>query len=78
MHALTDVTGKQLAALAARTPLLHYGKPVKETDVRDGGKVRDVYAVPYMRAEQDGTGMGWPLPMRKVTQHKTAAGWEVV
>ena len=77
MHALTDVTGGQLAALAGATPLVRYGKPVRELAVRDGGKERDVYAVPYLRAEGD-VGLGWPLPMRKVTQRKTAEGWEVV
>lgn len=77
MHALTDVTGGQIAALAKGTPLVSYGKPIKEIGVREGGKVRDVWVVPYLRAE--GTnGMGWPLPARKVTQRKVyGKGWSV-
>lgn len=77
MHALTDVTGGQVAALAKGTPLLSYGKPIKEVASREGGKVREVYVVPYLRAE--GTvGMGWPLPARKVTQRRVAGkGWVV-
>lgn len=77
MHALTDVTGAQVAALAKGTPLISYGKPIKEVNIREGGKVREVWVVPYLRAE--GTnGMGWPLPARKVTQRRVAGkGWIV-
>lgn len=79
MHALTDVTGGQVAALAKGTPLISYGKPIKEVATREGGKVRDVWAVPYIRAEgAGGTGMGWPLPARKITQRKEyGKGWVV-
>lgn len=79
MHALTDVTGGQVAALAKGTPLISYGKPIKEVAIREGGKVRDVWAVPYIRAEgAGGTGMGWPLPARKITQKKVyGKGWVV-
>lgn len=79
MHALTDVTGGQVAALAKGTPLISYGKPIKEVAIREGGKVRDVWAVPYIRAEgAGGTGMGWPLPARKITQKKVSGkGWVV-
>lgn len=77
MHALTDITGGQIAALAKGTPLISYGKPIKEVKTSEGGKVREVWVVPYLRAE--GTnGMGWPLPARKVTQRRVAGtGWVV-
>lgn len=77
MRTLTDITGGQIAALAKGTPLLSYGKPIKELKVTEGGKAREVWVVPYLRAE--GTvGMGWPLPARKVVQRKVAGkGWVV-
>jgi ATP-dependent RNA helicase DHX37/DHR1 len=60
MHALTDLTGGQLASVAKGTPLVTYGKPVKEVQGSDGadGKTREVWVVPYLRAET-GHGMGW-------------------
>jgi ATP-dependent RNA helicase DHX37/DHR1 len=79
MHTLTDVTGGQLAALAKGTPLISYGKPIKEAkgSEGDGGKTREVWVIPYLRAEGGG-GMGWPLPARKVRQRKVAGkGWVV-
>jgi ATP-dependent RNA helicase DHX37/DHR1 len=79
MHALTDVTGGQLAALAKGTPLVGYGKPIKEVkgSEGDGGKTKEVWVVPYLRAEGVG-GLGWPLPARKVKQRKVPGkGWVV-
>lgn len=83
MHALTDITGNQLAALAKDTPLLHYGKPLKDvmpkfTAAGDGkGETRECYVIPYLRAESVG-GTGWPLPARKVIQKKIPGkGWVV-
>ncbi|GAB1314921.1 putative ATP-dependent RNA helicase DHR1 [Madurella fahalii] len=75
MHALTDLTGAQVASVAKGTPLISYGKPIKE--VKDGkdGDVREVWVVPYLRAETGG-GLGWPLPVRKITQRKVwGKGW---
>ena len=77
MHALTDVTGGQLASLAKGTPLITYGKPIKEAKgpEGEGDKTREVWVVPYLRAEATG-GMGWPLPARKVKQKKLPGkGW---
>ncbi|KAF9881012.1 hypothetical protein CkaCkLH20_01162 [Colletotrichum karsti] len=75
MHTLTDVTGGQLASLAKGTPLVSYGKPVKE--ISSTASTREVWVVPYLRAEGIG-GQGWPLPMKKVTQRKVAGkGWVV-
>lgn len=77
MHALTDLTGGQLAALAKGTPLIGYGKPIKELKVSADGKTRDVWVIPYLRAEKGG-GLGWPLPARKITQKRVAGkGWVV-
>ncbi|KAI1765917.1 P-loop containing nucleoside triphosphate hydrolase protein [Hypoxylon sp. FL1150] len=79
MLALTDVTGAQLAALAKGTPLISYGKPIKEAKVKVDGAAttRECWVVPYLRAEGTG-GQGWPLPVRKVTQRKVPGkGWVV-
>ncbi|XWW95594.1 hypothetical protein V2A60_003559 [Cordyceps javanica] len=81
MHALTDISGGQLAGLAKGTPLLTYGKPIKETRAPsaavDGGTTRECWVNPYLRAENTG-GQGWQLPAKKVKQRKIAGkGWVV-
>jgi ATP-dependent RNA helicase DHX37/DHR1 len=81
MHALTDITGGQLAALAKGTPLLHYGKPIKEVMPKMKGdgdaNIRECWVIPYLRPEGTGA-IGWPLPARKVTQKKIPGrGWVV-
>ncbi len=58
MHALTDLTGGQLANIAKGTPLVTYGKPIKEVQAAADGNSREVWVVPYLRAETGG-GMGW-------------------
>ncbi|KAK0635249.1 P-loop containing nucleoside triphosphate hydrolase protein [Bombardia bombarda] len=80
MHALTDLTAGQLASLAKGTPLITYGKPIKEVKTVDpeNENVREVWVVPYLRAEGASGGLGWPLPARKVKQRKVAGkGWVV-
>ncbi|KAI0133101.1 P-loop containing nucleoside triphosphate hydrolase protein [Hypoxylon sp. NC0597] len=73
MLALTDVTGAQLAALAKGTPLLSYGKPIKEVAKTETS--RECWVVPYLRATGSG-GQGWPLPVRKIAQRKVLGkGW---
>ncbi|KAI1753315.1 DEAH-box RNA helicase [Xylaria castorea] len=75
MLALTDVTGSQLSALAKGTPLITYGKPIKEVQPEAGASTRECWVVPYLRAESTG-GQGWPLPVKKVTQKKVPGkGW---
>ncbi|KAI0157290.1 DEAH-box RNA helicase [Xylariaceae sp. FL1272] len=75
MLALTDVTGAHLSALAKRTPLISYGKPIKEVQVAPGATTREVFVVPYLRAENTG-GQGWPLPVKKITQKRVLGkGW---
>jgi len=75
MHALTDVTGTQLASLAKGTPLISYGKPIKE--IQGNANSRECWVIPYLRAEGTG-GMGWPLPVKKVKQTKVPGkGWVV-
>lgn len=78
MHTLTEVTGKQLASLAKGTPLISYGKPIKEVKLEntESGKLREVWVVPSLNAEGKG-GLGWPLPVRKVTQRRVAGNWIV-
>ncbi|KAL6879246.1 P-loop containing nucleoside triphosphate hydrolase protein [Trichoderma novae-zelandiae] len=81
MHALTDVTGGQLAGLAKGTPLISYGKPIKEVKAQsvsaEGATTRECWVVPYLRAENT-PGQGWPLPAQKVKQRKVAGkGWVV-
>jgi ATP-dependent RNA helicase DHX37/DHR1 len=83
MRALTDITGNQLAALAKGTPLIEYGKPIKEVMPKlksncEKEDTRECWVIPYLKAE--GTvGIGWPLPARKVTQRKMPGkgGWVV-
>ncbi|KAK3902830.1 P-loop containing nucleoside triphosphate hydrolase protein [Staphylotrichum tortipilum] len=75
MHALTDLTGGQLANIAKGTPLISYGKPIKEVQVEGDTNSREVWVIPYLRAEMGG-GMGWPLPMRKIKQKRVpGTGW---
>jgi ATP-dependent RNA helicase DHX37/DHR1 len=83
MHALTDITGNQLAALAKGTPLIDYGKPIKEImpKLKSNGSAddtRECWVIPYLKAEGN-PGIGWPLPARKVTQKKMPGkgGWVV-
>lgn len=80
MYSLTDVTGGQLAGLAKGTPLLTYGKPIKELKTShgaDGIMSRECWIVPYFRAENS-VGQGWPLPAKKVVQKKLPGkGWVV-
>lgn len=81
MHALTDVSGGQLAGLAKGTSLVTYGKPIKEirapSATVDNGTTRECWVVPYLRAENTG-GQGWPLPAKKVKQKKISGkGWVV-
>jgi ATP-dependent RNA helicase DHX37/DHR1 len=80
MNALTDIPGSHLAALAKGTPLLYYGKPIKEvksasnSDLRN---IRECWVIPYLRPEGSGV-IGWPLPARKVTQKRVPGrGWVV-
>lgn len=78
MHTLTEVTARQLASLAKGTPLISYGKPIKEVKLEnnEGGKLREVWVVPSLNAEGKG-GLGWPLTAKKVTQRRVAGNWVV-
>lgn len=81
MHSLTDISGGQLAGLAKGTPLISYGKPIKEVKASrgaDGALTRECWVMPYLRSENSGS-QGWPLPVKKVKQKKMAdKGWVVV
>jgi ATP-dependent RNA helicase DHX37/DHR1 len=78
MHALTDISGSQIAALAKGTPLLQYGKPIKEGKTLDKmGLEREAWVIPYLRRD-GGNEIGWPLPVKKVVQKKIPGkGWVV-
>ncbi|KAK4695711.1 ATP-dependent RNA helicase DHX37/DHR1, partial [Lecanoromycetidae sp. Uapishka_2] len=71
MHALTAVTGKQLAGLARGTPLLAYGKPIGKIE-EENSKTRRCWVVPNLVGEKGTT--GWPLPAQKVLQKKDSKG----
>ena len=80
MHALTAISGNQLAALARWTPLLEYGKPVgkvvQSERLEGKGEGRECWVVPNLVGEKGTT--GWPLPVQKVVQRKDGKGvWEV-
>lgn len=79
MHALTDISGGQIASLAKGTPIIDYGKPIKsvmpKSKCEADADTRECWVVPYLKPEN---GMGWPLPARKVTQKKIPGrGWVV-
>ncbi|KAL8966801.1 MAG: hypothetical protein Q9197_005787, partial [Variospora fuerteventurae] len=65
MHALTSLTGQQIAALAQGTPLLEYGKPVGKVVELGQGK-RECWVGLEIRGEK-GTD-GWPLGATRVVQ----------
>lgn len=74
MHALTAVSGKQIAALAKGTPLLRYGKPIGK--VVEEGTRRECQVVPELVGEMGR--VGWPLPAMQVVQRKDVRdGWVV-
>ena len=75
LHALTAVTGKQIAGLAKGTPLLVYGKPIGKIEEHDS-KTRTCWVVPSLMGEKGS--MGWPLPAQKVVQKKNARGEWVI
>lgn len=71
LHALTAVTGKQIAGLARGTPLLVYGKPIGKIE-EDDSKTRRCWSVPSLVGEKGSS--GWPLPAQKVLQKKDSKG----
>ncbi|KAF2238320.1 DEAH-box RNA helicase-like protein [Viridothelium virens] len=79
MHPLTEVSGRQLVALAKGTPLLDWGKPVGRVDALEpveGKERRECTVVPSLVGRK-GT-LGWPLPGTRVVQRKEGGrGWVV-
>ena len=79
MHALTPLSGSQLAALARGTPLIEFSKPVgkvvvSETDPR----ARECWVVPSLVGDRGSGNVGWPLPVEKVRQVRDGRGvWRV-
>lgn len=78
MHALTPVSGLQLAAMAHGTPLLRYGKPIgKMEGLEDRPERRECWVVPSLVGGA-GAGVGWPLGARRVVQRRDGReGWVV-
>lgn len=78
MHALTPVSGLQLAALTHGTPLLRYGKPIGKVEVLEGRpERRKGWVVPSLVGGAGG-GLGWPLAARRVVERRDARGGWVV
>ena len=74
VHALVEISGKQITALARGTPLLRYGKPIGK--VAEVDSKRECWVVPELVGEKGRD--GWPLPAVKVLQRKDAReGWVV-
>jgi ATP-dependent RNA helicase DHX37/DHR1 len=75
MKPLTPITGTQLAALGHGTPLITYGKPIKEIMPKEvgGGKAeekRECWVIPTLGGAIGKASMGWPLPAKKVLQRR--------
>ena len=77
MHALTAISGNQIAALAGGTPLVEYSKPIGKFATMEGTpERRECWVIPSLIGEKSGT--GWPLPAQKVVQVKNGAkGWVI-
>lgn len=74
MHALTAVTGNQIAGLAEGTPLLEYGKPIgKVVELERGG--RECWVGVELRGEKGRE--GWPLGAKRVVQRRKGGEWIV-
>ncbi|KAL8662154.1 MAG: hypothetical protein Q9202_004977 [Teloschistes flavicans] len=74
MHALTAVTGNQIAGLAEGTPLLEYGKPIgKVVELERGG--RECWVGVELRGEKGRE--GWPLGAKRVIQRRKGGEWIV-
>lgn len=78
MHALTPVSGLQLAAMTHGTPLLRYGKPIGKIESLEGRpERRECWVVPSLVGGA-GAGVGWPLGARRAVQRRDAReGWVV-
>ncbi|KAL9097894.1 MAG: hypothetical protein Q9165_000220 [Trypethelium subeluteriae] len=79
MHPLTEVSGRQLVALAKGTPLLDWGKPVGRVDALEpveGKERRECTMVPSLVGRKGG--LGWALLGTRVVQRKEGGrGWVV-
>lgn len=65
MLPLTDIGARALGLLARDTPLLTWGKPIKE--LSNDGKTREAWIAPEMRIP-GAVVAAWPLPPMKVRQ----------
>ncbi|KAF2397198.1 P-loop containing nucleoside triphosphate hydrolase protein [Trichodelitschia bisporula] len=79
MHALTPVSGEQLAVLARGTTLLEVGKPLGKIEVLEsqGGVERRQCEV-LLSLVGGGGAMGWPLVRKSVVQKRVPGeGWVI-
>ncbi|KAI9677684.1 MAG: putative ATP-dependent RNA helicase DHR1 [Caeruleum heppii] len=74
MLPLTPIGSKALARLAKESPVLEYGKPLKEAVTLEDGR-RECWVVPMLRGRAGS--LGWPLPAVKVVQRKVKGQWVV-
>lgn len=79
MRPLTSVTGSQLAALAKNTPLVTYSKPLDHVPPKvlpdSGGNRRECWVIPRIGGAIGNSGLGWPLPAKKVIQKTDGVKW---
>ena len=77
MFPLTEVSGRELAALGHDTPLIQYGKPIGKIETLAGiPEKRQCWIVPSMVGEPGS--IGWPFPAKKAVQVKDPkSGWVI-
>ncbi|CAN3364950.1 probable ATP-dependent RNA helicase DHR1 [Diutina catenulata] len=74
---LVEISGKQLANIAKSSPLITYSKPLGHPYAPKNltPKKRECYVVPRFGASMGSSGVGWDLPVIKVTQVKKQGSW---
>lgn len=80
MRLLTDISALQLSNVARNSSLITYSKPLGppyEPKLLSPTK-RECWVIPRMGAAIGTGGVGWDLPVKKVTQEKRSGKWVVV
>ena len=74
---LTAITEHQISALAARTPLVTYSKPLGGAYAPKllDAKTREAWVIPRYGAAVGSGGTGWDLPPKKITQIRKGTQW---
>lgn len=78
MKTLVDISGKQLANVAKASPLITYSKPLGHPygPKNITSTKRECYVIPRFGAAVGDGGLGWDLPVIKVTQTKKHGLWQ--